>query len=276
MRTDRFLTIQVYAPLARLQRVNKRMTIPVLMYHSISENRSGNVHPYYEQHTTPDMFEKQMRFLYENNYKVISLEDIYNVAHENPDVNSKYVVITFDDGYKDVFHSAFPVMKKYDFTATVFLAVDYVGKTLNDKDCLNWSEIERLGAQGIRFGSHTLSHAQLIELDDNQLRWELEESKRILENRLGKPVYAFAYPYAFPEQNKAFTGRLQTLLTDLGYRACVTTIIGNTVPEKQDFFLRRLPVNRFDDLVFFEHKLAGHYDWIHPFQYLVKRIKHFI
>ena len=123
MRTDRFITEVIYAPLARLLNNNNRLAIPILMYHSISENKSGKVHPYYEQHTTPEMFEKQMRYLHENNYKVISLEDIYDISFTDRDENDKYIVLTFDDGYKDVFHSAFPVLKKYHFTATVFLAL---------------------------------------------------------------------------------------------------------------------------------------------------------
>jgi len=276
MRTDRFFTEVVYAPLARLLYNTKRMAIPILMYHSISESRSKNVHPYYEQHTTPEMFEKQMCFLHENNYNVISLENIYNVASTDRDNNSKYVVITFDDGYKDVLHSAFPVLKNYHFTATVFLALDYVGNVLHEKECLNWSEIEHLHAHGIQFGSHTLSHAKLVEMNDRGLRRELKESKRILESRLRKPVNAFAYPYAFPEENKKFTSKLRNLLREFDYHFCVTTIIGNTDPEKQEFFLKRQPVNSFDDLKFFEHKLAGNYDWIHAFQYLVKQIKHYI
>lgn len=112
------------------------------------------------------------------------------------------VVIAFDDGDKSVYQYAFPILRKYGVRAVVFLVVDYVGRddswdmTLTGRRSahLTWAEVIEMQDWGIKFGSHTLSHRNLTKLKTDEVIYELTESKRILENRLGETT-CISYPF---------------------------------------------------------------------------------
>jgi peptidoglycan/xylan/chitin deacetylase (PgdA/CDA1 family) len=123
---------------------------------------------------------------------------------------------------------------------------------------------------GIAFGSHTATHRQLRSLCKEQVESELRFSRRAIEDALGEPVTTFAYPYAFPEADRPFVCSLQNMLAGLGYTAAVTTAIGTA--ELNAFFLKRLPVNEWDDRALFRAKLEGGYDWLHLPQVMSKRL----
>ena len=112
------------------------------------------------------------------------------------------IVITFDDGDKSIYRYAFPILKKYAMRAVVFLIVDYIGKddhwdvTLTGRRSphLSWDEICEMKKWGIEFGSHTMSHRNLAKLPADVVEYELHESKRLLEERLGV-VNCISYPF---------------------------------------------------------------------------------
>jgi len=286
MRVDRFLTLYFFGPLIRATQRNMGLRIPVLMYHSISDTRENGVHPYYQINTAPKIFEEQMLFLCENDYSVISLSEAVDLlSHDNSITKPttqpfnhttpqrKPVVLTFDDGYRDFYTYAFPVLKKHGFTATVFLPTAFIDKTgpgLKGKEHLSWSEIREMQAEGITFGSHTVNHFQLTKLSKNEIKHEVTMSKEIIEAMTGNLVESFSYPYAFPENNKGFILDLKTLIEATGYLNGVTTILGTAGILDDKFLLKRIPVNSFDDSYFFEAKLKGHYNWIHGIQLLKK------
>jgi peptidoglycan/xylan/chitin deacetylase (PgdA/CDA1 family) len=124
-------------------------------------------------------------------------------------------VITFDDGYRDFYTNAFPILQKYHFPATVFLPTDFIENETNKlrgKDHLTWSLVAELSASGISFGSHTLSHPQLHDLGRNEIKHELRDSKKSIEDKTGKPVTSFSFPFAFPEEEKIFKDELKNIL----------------------------------------------------------------
>jgi peptidoglycan/xylan/chitin deacetylase (PgdA/CDA1 family) len=246
------------------------------MYHSISDNLFGMSHPYYHINTTPEVFSRQIRWLRYAGYRTIDLREAWTGLQGDKDL-SKAVVITFDDGYRDFYTEGFEVMKQCGFSATIFLATDRIQDTsirFEGADYLTWKEVRELHANGISFGSHTVTHPDLRSLGPDQIEYEMGRSKEIIEQQLGAPVESFSYPFAFPEEDQCFTRFLEDLMENLGYDAGVSTILGRASRKNNRFFLPRLPVNNWDDPHLLRAKLAGGYDWLHWPQLIKKSIFH--
>jgi len=217
-------------------------------------------------------FERQIRFLSQNGYRSVSIADAPTRA-QTAGRGEKLVGITFDDGYQDFYTNAFPILNRYGYAASVFLPTAYIGdvpRQFKGSDCLTWSQIRELRKAGVEFGSHTVTHPQLRDTGEAQMRAEVGRSREEIQEKLGERVDTFAYPYAFPETDREFVGRLQGALQESGYRSGVTTIIGRMGLGGNPLFLSRLPVNSHDDPRFFQAKLEGAYDWLHTVQYATK------
>jgi len=243
------------------------------MYHKISDTPERKAHPYYWTATSPAIFADHMRFLKEQNYTTISLQDALSRIESKSSIPSREVVVTFDDGYEDFYIHAFPTLSMNGFTATMFLPTSFIGKTskrFNDADCLTWSEVRELSRAGIEFGSHTVTHPQLRTLKPQAIRNEVRGSKATIEEELGSSVKSFAYPYALPEADKEFKRRMRDILQEEGYDHGVSTAIGSLDRNGDRFFMKRLPVNSADDRRLFRAKLAGGYGWLHSCQYAWK------
>jgi peptidoglycan/xylan/chitin deacetylase (PgdA/CDA1 family) len=277
MRIDRFLTLHCVSPIRRMLVRDKGMQIPILMYHSISEQLDDHQHPYYQTVTTPERFEQQMCFLNQSGYELLTLSAAVQLLQEVPLKLSscgRPAVITFDDGLRDFYTTAFPILEKFAFKATVFLTSGLINKTfLTGRECLKEIEIRELAAKGIEFGSHTDNHPQLKKLPTDDIAHELSVSKITIETIISSPVTLFSYPYKFPEENQEFTKSFASLLVTQGYSSGVTTIIGNAKSGDNPLFLKRLPINDYDDASFFQAKLQGDYDWLHTIQLTTKKLR---
>jgi peptidoglycan/xylan/chitin deacetylase (PgdA/CDA1 family) len=275
-RADRFASLYFVKPLRHLMFNRNQLRIPILMYHSISESPQTGVHPYFAVETSPKVFEAQMKFLHDNDYCTISPADLIALLSSRQTDGKKYIVITFDDGYRDFYTHAFPILNRLGMSATVYLPTAYIkqrSSPFNGKECLTWPEVRELHRAGVQFGSHTVTHPKLTGLCHLELERELRRSKEKIENELGCPVQSFAYPYAFPEQDREFAHRLRDLLMVTGYNNGVSTILGTVQSLDERYFLKRVPANSWDDLTFFEAKIQGNYDWLHKVQYLKKLIR---
>lgn len=272
-RLDRFLTLYLFRHIKKKHAGTGDKQIPILMYHSISEEKETS-HPYYRVNTSPAVFDAHMQYLHDNDYSIINLQDLER-SFDTKD-SSKYVVITFDDGYRDFYTNAFPILKKYDFSADVFLPTEYIHDnrlSFKGRECMTWDEVRYVQNKGIIIGSHTANHPQLIDLSDAEIGYEIRHSKDIIENNLGSAIDTFSYPYKFPDQNKKFKTILRELLQKYGYKYGVSTKIGTSSKEDDVFFLKRLPINSADDVPLFQAKLSGGYNWLYYAQTLSKRIQ---
>lgn len=153
----------------------------VFMYHLIMEE------PYSEDtglFVTPSEFEAQLDAIVESKAATL-FADEYAVSKKPS------VIITFDDGYEDNYTTAYPLLKERGLKATIFLVVDLIGT----EGYMTEEQIFEMSESGlVKFGSHTKSHKDLSTLDEDQVRYELEESKKALEELLGYEVKSFAYP----------------------------------------------------------------------------------
>ena len=320
MRLDRFITLNLVRPfrhaLSRVRIFGSRTsdfgrTLPILMYHSISEDAEPGVHPYYRVCTSPQRFREQMQWLKDNGCRGVTLSTglaRFNSRHAStpaPNADSisarkpgkegrreaghdhespitphasrptPHVAITFDDGFLDFYTNAAPILREFGFQATMFLPTGLIGGSngFKNRDCMNWKQVEELHGLGCEFGSHTVNHPELVRLSWDEIANELGGAKSEIENRLGAPVKAFAYPYAFPQARRDFVDQFKELLMADGYENCVTTQIGRYRPGDDLLQIKRLPVNSLDDSALFQAKLIGAYDWLADLQGLSKALR---
>ena len=267
-RLDRLATLYVARPVRRLASASKP-SIPILMYHSITDEEELGVHAYYRTATSPSVFAQHMCYLHDLGYSTINVADAVNLLQSGGSTK-KCAVVTFDDGYADFYTQAFPALNRYGFTATVFLPTGYIGAVpvqFKGKDCLTWNEVRELRKYGISFGSHTVTHPQLSTLDATTVKNEIVNSKQTIEDNLGESVDSFAYPFAFPEEKSSFVRMLRNVLVESGYQQGVSTRIGTARGQEDRYFLRRLPMNSLDDSSLFSAKLQGGYNWLYTIQY---------
>jgi peptidoglycan/xylan/chitin deacetylase (PgdA/CDA1 family) len=264
LRLDRLATLYIATPLMRIA-LKREPAIPILMYHGIAEQDESGKHPYFRTSTSPAVFGAQIEYLHVHGYRTCSVGQAIAFLEADSPEAGKYVVLTFDDGYRDFYANAFPVLNQYGFTATVYLPTAFIGDRMmqfKGRDCLTWSEVRELQAHGIEFGSHTVTHAQLHDLDAKSIDAEISNSKATIEGKTGSRVDSFAYPYAFPQTDQEFTRRLRGFLETAGYTEGVCTVIGRARRDGGRFFIERLPINSLDDRALLKAKLDGAYDWM--------------
>lgn len=272
MRLDRIASLYFFHPLAARRKAEG--SIPILMYHSIS-NQDDDRHPYFQTTTSPQRFAEQMEFLKQDAYTPVRLSDVPRLLADRATA-AKPVVITFDDGYRNFYTEAYPVLAKYGFTASMFLPTAYISddrRSFNGIACLSWKEVRELNAAGIEFGSHTVTHPKLKDLQIEEVEREVIESKEEMEHQMGSEVRCFSYPFAFPELRRSFVSNLREVLCRSGYESGVSTIIGTTDRNDDPFFMRRLPVNTADDRHLLRAKLEGGYNWLHRIQRWKKALR---
>lgn len=277
MRLDRTLSLYLAKPLLATGVIPAKRALPILMYHSISEDAEPGIAPYYKTTTSPVRFEQQIRWLTETGFRSVGLDEGLRVAKQGFPGQEKTIVITFDDGFRDFYEHAFPVLKKYGHTATVFLPTTFIAdnrRKFKNRDCLTWPEIRELRSHGIEFGSHTVNHPVLYEISWNEIESELMLSKEHLQQALGEKITSFAYPYAFPQHDKSFAQKFRDQLQMHGYQTSVTTALGRVRAGDDPFCLKRLPVNEHDDYDLLTAKLSGAYDWLAYPQIWAKSVKH--
>ena len=158
-RLDRIVSILLSGPLVRRKRVEPYKKIPVLMYHSISNEEERDVHPYYGINTKPDIFAEQMKYLFDSGCVVTGLDTALERIHSQNGCPDKFVVLTFDDGYLDFYTDAQDILGRFGFTATVYLPSSFIQDKMSmkfkGKDCLTWDKVRELSEAGHRFGSHS-------------------------------------------------------------------------------------------------------------------------
>lgn len=216
----------------------------VLTYHSVGARPHA-------MNVAPEAFTGQMRWLADH-VPVIPLEA---AARGEPGV-----ALTFDDGYADNLRNAAPVLARHAFPATVYMVAGHPGGRLPhdldhpDARLMTWEELRELRAAGIAVGSHTLTHRRLAALPLEEQRREVSESKAMLEDALGEPVAAFAYPFGSALD---YTRETVELVANAGYRTAVSNRYGTPDTKDTPFELKRIWVDRTDSLRTFAWKVRG-------------------
>ena len=182
-----------------------RYVVPILTYHHVgipsSKWRLNTV--------TSRSFEYQMAFLKRHGFKVISFDDLVTGIRAGHEFVRNTVVLEFDDGYEDNYTYAFPILKKNEFPAMVFLISDKIGTP----GFLTWDEVKEMEKYNFTAGAHTRHHAYLPRLTLEEAQDEIAGSKKVIEDHLGHSIYYFAYP------SGGFTEDVKGIVKDAGYKA---------------------------------------------------------
>jgi len=248
-----FLVIVVSAVLF----VRSQYVVPILMYHYVPLNAN------YDDRLSiqKDVFERQMKFLKENRYTVIPLEELADLIRMRKKIPFKTVAITFDDGAQDNYLNAFPVLKKYGFPATIFLVYNEVDRPGNDR--LSWKNIKEMQDSGlITFGSHTFSHKVLTDIaSEKELRYEIQDSKKAFEQKLGREVSLFSYP------NGRFNLHIRDIVQSSGYKAAVAVKTGRNHSSRDVYLIKRLRVSPSSgNMIVFRFNVSGYYSFFKDFK----------
>jgi len=213
--------------------------VPILLYHDFSKTRPSKMR------VLETSFEEQMRFLKENDYHVITLGQFLDFMELKEQIPKKSVVITIDDGWKSLYTIAYPILKKYNFPATLFVYTDFIG----GKKGLTWDQIKELADNGFDIECHTKTHRYLTKTKDGEtfdlffksVSEELIYPKKLLKRKLNRDCSCLAYPY----------GKTSSLVAAMtkkhGYRAAFTVTRGGN-----PFYLHSYNINR--------STIYGHYD----------------
>jgi peptidoglycan/xylan/chitin deacetylase (PgdA/CDA1 family) len=172
------------------------LSLPILTFHSLDDQAVATSF-------SPAVFRRALGRLHENGYRTLALTEAVHDLREKRSVPDRAFVITFDDGYQSVYKAAFPLLREYGMSATVFLTVGEHGSvpgtdrlpSLGHHPMLSWEEIREMQKGGFVFGAHTLTHPDLTRLPCDRMETEIVGSKVIIEERLGSAVTSFAYPY---------------------------------------------------------------------------------
>lgn len=166
--------------------------VPVLMYHYIRVNPYADDKVGFNLSVTPYNFAAQLDYLVAKGYHTISLDELgANLLSKTP-LPPKPIVLTFDDGYEDFYTAAYPILQKHNMKATNFVITGFVGLP----KYLTWQQITEMQKSGIiSFASHTVDHYGVTSLTDDQVTYEVTQSKKDLEKHLGYPINWLAYPY---------------------------------------------------------------------------------
>lgn len=244
------------------------------MYHMISKTDHLHEKRYA---LSPEKFKRQMRYVKQKGYTPIGLDDLHGYFYKNNTLPSKPIVITFDDGYMDNYEKAFPILREHNFKATIFVVAGLVGKTNQwmkdrgypERQLMGWDEIEECKKYGITIGSHTLNHPRLSLLKNKDARREIEDSKKLIEDRIRARVNHFAYPYG--DMNESIVNMVE----EAGYKTACSARSGFNSKNIYLTKLRRIEIYGTDSIWQFAIKLTygtNKGDFLFPMKYYMKRL----
>lgn len=237
----------------------------ILMYHQITNPIIGA--RYNGLRVSPQMFEQQLSWLQENDWNFVTMRELLEKKDNHP---PKTVAITFDDGYEDNFLQALPLIKKYHAKATVYVVLerhdnDWSSKKKKHHDSgelmrdskLTDEQIQKMITTGlIEIASHTITHANLDRIDEQERQNEIANSRKALENQFDIKVSSFAYPFGI------YQNRDVKCVLDSGYLSAVTTIEGIDRDLMNPFELKRIKISGKDNFFTFKIKMkTGRRGW---------------
>ena len=240
----------------------KKYDIPVIMYHRVINNSENEgVHGTY---IYENIFREHMQYLKDKNYTVITFKDLDRIGWRNRfEKDKKYIFITFDDGYKDNYDLAFPILKEFGFKATIFLMGS---STYNEWDVnasgekefplMSAEMIKEMQDYGIEFGAHTFNHPKLNTLSNEEIKYQIVDVKKPLEEKIGKEIITFAYPYGI------LNDYAKEMAKKAGYTFALATDSGSVCLSDDLYQIRRIAIFPNTNLFSFKRKIAGNYNFI--------------
>ncbi len=213
----------------------KKLYLSILNYHILHNDQlSGIAKDEIIYANKLQDFQRQIKYISDNQYQVISLEEYVKGKLPFAPTLSKPVIITFDDGHASQYVIGMPALQEYGYSATFFVTVGKIGT----ENYISWQQLRQMRDDGMAIMSHTMTHAFLSDIPVAQVRWELQESKKILEQELGKPVDFLSLP------GGRCSRIVKEIAKEVGYKGICTSIIGYNYPDTDPYSLRRWTITK--------------------------------
>jgi peptidoglycan/xylan/chitin deacetylase (PgdA/CDA1 family) len=207
------------------------ISVPILLYHHISDKLNPTRYV-----ISINVFKKQMQILKDLEYTTITASQLAELIRGGGYIPLRPIVITFDDGFADIYHNAYPILNEFGFVGVVYI----ISGMVNMGGHLNLEQIQELAINGWEIGSHSVNHYDLTKLDGFSLVEELQQSKIALEEMVGSSIVTFAYPYG--EANDEVRQKTE----QVGYRAGMRLGINTTHMLSMLYNLNRIEIeNRY-------------------------------
>jgi peptidoglycan/xylan/chitin deacetylase (PgdA/CDA1 family) len=223
-------------------------TVPILMYHYLSEPPPGADIIRQDLSVSPEQFDRHLAYLREAGYQTISMHQLSYTLSQGKELPPKSVIITFDDGYRDHYENAFPILLKYGYTGTFFVFTQVIDEY--NVDFLTWEMIAEMHQAGMEFGSHSYRHSDLTDRDVDFLVYEIVGSKEAIEARIGEPVRFFCYP------SGRYDNLTMQVLESADFWGAVTTQWGGEQSYSDRFEMPRIRIRGNDSAAALAEKLA--------------------
>lgn len=221
----------------------EKKKIPILMYHSISQQAA----PKFKRFAlAPTLFNEHMTYLHQHAYTPITVTHfVQALTQGGSTLPANPVLLTFDDGFSDFYTEALPVLQRYNFVATLYIVTAYINETSRwlqregeaTRPMLTWDQVVSISKAGIECAGHTHTHPELDTLPLSRAREEIVQCKRLLEQYIGQEVLSFAYPYGY------HTTGIKQLVKDAGYTSACAVKYEMCTETTDPFALTRLIVN---------------------------------
>lgn len=213
----------------------RRVHVPILMYHHIIAPSPGTDAVGVDLSVPPDIFEAEVKFLFDRGYHTVHLTDLVNSMNNGPPLPPKPIIITFDDGYDDNYMNAFPTLKDFGFVGAFFIITNRPDGSV--PGYMTWPQIEEMASNGMEIGSHSFDHKfNLGEIAAGAQWGEIKPSFDAIVNHVPGQAPVFAYP------SGSYNAATQNILRQLGYVAAVTTNQGITQYSNSPLELRRIRI----------------------------------
>lgn len=234
----------------------KKSLITVLLYHRVNDNLRDTIT------VCTDTFQKQMEYL-KKNYNVISVRELLNRMKEGRN-SDRAVVITFDDCYRDNYENAVPILQMYQLPACFFISSSMVGTEKAFKHDLEiighglpnlkCEDIVEMDKNDFEIGSHTISHPRLSECNEETLCKEIFNSKKQLEEMIGKEILYFSFPHG---KQSDFSEYARDVVKKAKYECNFSAYGGLNSPRDNVFDIKRIGIPESPSLTFFKAWIEG-------------------
>ena len=238
--------------------------VPILMYHYIRVPPDpATDHLGWGLSTSPDDFRHQMDYLDDHGYHPVTLTDLRAYLGGTQSLPDRPVVLTFDDGYADLYSAAFPVLKEHHFKAVAYIVSGFVGR---EGENVMPDQVREMDTNGIEIGAHTVNHVDLTKVHGSDLGSEVKGSKDALETLVGHPVLDFCYP------SGRYDAEVVQAVQSAGYQSATTTQSGAVHSLEDRFSWSRVRVSGSESLGDFARGLEQHETGVKPSRFEMIRI----